>query len=73
MKSLEINILENENLVLDVLKDFEKKHFITFSNKNNSIAFDGARMSDLEYEEMLSTARKTKKYTVEEARSYLNI
>jgi hypothetical protein len=72
MTTLEINILEDESLILDVLRAFEHRHLLTFTNKK-SISFSGKPMSEMEYEDMLNEARSTPAYSLEQAKKYLNL
>jgi hypothetical protein len=72
MTTLEINILDDESLILDVLRAFEQRHLLTFTNKK-SISFSGEKMTEMEYEDMLNEARKTPAYNLEEAKKYLRL
>ncbi len=72
MTTLEINILEDESLILDVLRAFEHRRLLTFTDKK-SISFSGKPMSEMEYEDMLSEARSTPSYSLEQAKKYLNL
>lgn len=72
MTTLEINIIENESLVLDVLKAFEQRHLISV-NRKNSLTTIGEKLSEMEYEEMLNEARNSKSYSLTDAKKYLNL
>jgi hypothetical protein len=72
MTTLEINILEEESLILDVLRAFERRHLLTFTNKK-AISISGKPMSELEYEDLLNEARSTPAYSLEQAKKYLNL
>ena len=71
MTTLEINIIENESLVLAVLKAFEQRHIISF-NRKDSLAFAGIKLNEMEYEDMLIESRNTKSYSLADAKKYLN-
>ncbi|PWK28277.1 hypothetical protein LV89_01060 [Arcicella aurantiaca] len=72
MTTLEINILDDESLILDVLRAFEQRHLLIFTNKK-SYSFSGKKMEEMEYEDMLNEARKTPAYSLEQAKKYLNL
>ena len=72
MTTLEINILDDEDLILDVLRAFEQRHLLTFTNKKSDI-ISGQKMTEMEYEDMLNEARKTPTYTLEQAKEYLRL
>jgi hypothetical protein len=72
MTTLEINITNDEDLIMDVLKVFEKKHSLTFKQKQ-SIVTPGKPMTEMEYENMLNESRNSRSYTLEQAKQYLGI
>ena len=72
MTTIEINIIEDENLILDVLRAFEQRKLLTFTNKQ-TLTTEGAKMTESAYKKMLDEARKTPQYTLEEAKSYLKL
>lgn len=72
MTTLEINILDDEDLILGVLRAFEQRHLLTFTNKKSG-AILGQKMTEIEYENMLNEARKTPSYTLAQAKEYLKL
>ena len=72
MKTLEINITDDEDLIINVLRAFGSKHSLTFKEKK-SIVTPGKPMTEMEYENMINDARKSKSYTLEDAKRYLKI
>ena len=72
MKTLEINITDDEDLIINVLRAFESKHSLTFKEKK-SIAIPGKPMTEMEYENMLNESRNSRSYTLEQAKQYLGI
>ncbi|TAG18098.1 MAG: hypothetical protein EAZ32_14755 [Cytophagia bacterium] len=72
MTTVEINIIDDETLILDVLRAFEQRRLITFTNKK-PLTHEGIKMSELEYEEMLNEARTTPAYNLKDAKAYLKL
>jgi hypothetical protein len=72
MTTLEINIIDDEDLIINVLRVFEKKHSLTFKEKK-SIITPGKPMTEIEYENMLNESRNSRSYTLEQAKQYLGI
>ena len=72
MTTLEINITDDEDLIINVLRAFESKHSLTFKEKK-SIVIPGKPMTEMEYENMLNESRNSRSYTLEQAKQYLGI
>ena len=72
MTTLEINIIDDEELIINVLRVFEQKHSLTFKEKK-SIITPGKPMTELEYENMINESRNSRSYTLEQAKQYLGI
>ena len=72
MTTLEINITDDEDLIINILRVNENKYSLTFEEKK-SIITPGKPMTEAEYENMLNESRKSKSYTLKQTIQYLNV
>jgi tRNA pseudouridine-54 N-methylase len=74
MKTYEVEVMEadNETLVMSLLQALEKNNIVKFSTKKSYVT-PGEPMSVDEFENLIDKSLKSKSYTYEEARKYLNL
>lgn len=74
MKTFQIDVLEenNEGLVMNLLQALEKNKIVRFSTKKSHVT-PGEPMSVNELDNLLDKSLKSKSYSYDDAKKYLNL